>query len=102
MASEPTLETATVSTCRYTREGGEAARVFRSTSVFEEGEGGKRYQGGEGRERVKQRVPARGIIALLQIIGQTPTRGERVFGARVNVRARVSVRAHVWRPVGSA
>lgn len=52
------------------------------------------------RERVKQRVPARGIIALLQIIGQTHTRGERVFRARVNracVCVRARVREHVWR-----
>lgn len=89
LASKPSLETATVSTCRYTREGAKAARVFRSTSLFVEDEGGKRYE--RTGETVKQRVPARGIIALLQIIGQTPTRGERVF------RARVCVHAHVWK-----
>lgn len=45
----------------------------------------------EWRERVKQRVPARGIIALLQIIGQTPTRSERVFRARARTRMCVRV-----------
>jgi len=65
-----------------------------------EDEGGKRYdwnrgRGRRGREGVKQRVLARGIIALLQIIGQTPTRGERVFQARVRVCARA--RVCVWR-----
>ena len=81
--------------------GGKAARVFRSRSVFVEDEGGTRSdwnrgRGRRGRERVKQRVLARGIIALLQIIGQTPTRGERVC-ACVHVHACVEGRLIVGR-----
>jgi len=79
LASKPVLETAPASTCRYTREGTKLYVYFvllacswrmRVESVTS--------RAGE-RERVKQRVLARGIIALLQIIGQTPTRGERVY-----------------------
>lgn len=86
------LETATVSTCRYTREGGSrAARVY--PALYERVRGGwewksvttgaKGGKGGrdrrEGAREGERRVPARGIIALLQIIGQTPAQGERVF-----------------------
>lgn len=64
-----------------------------------EGESGKRYEmgaekgGGSGAREDERRVPARGIIALLQIIGQTPrsrrTRVPRSVYSYVRVRARV-------------
>lgn len=61
-------------------------------------------KGEEEAREGERRVPARGIIALLQIIGQTPAQGERVFRVRVYVCESVracNVRA-CRRPVGSA